>query len=254
MDRVRVLFLPWSMRTIPTPESQVREIARRLIRSASTVRFGMNTSRIRGCGTTPASACCNWPSTARLCGYRELLAGYDIIAYVDYSPATYLFLHLPRVGARRAKAVFHRRLPLLKIMNRIAGLRFLYDGIVPAVISTRDHGICLPGRPKPYKEDCELQRDHRPQPHAARLRAVATRDYDSQSLMIRLRRPASSTYSSISFRHDYATPPESILRRKAGFTPLVFRRYHSQLVSSGSSVLPGRTSPVAGRAVSGIPT
>src|SRR5438034_1192852 len=38
---------------------------------------------------------------------REMLAGYDIIAYIDYSPASYLYLHLPRRLRKHTKTVMH---------------------------------------------------------------------------------------------------------------------------------------------------
>jgi glycosyltransferase involved in cell wall biosynthesis len=60
-----------------------------------------------------------------------MLAGYHIISYVDYSPASYLFLHLPRRMRRGAKAVFHAEGPLALMMNTSRVLRFLFEGIFP---------------------------------------------------------------------------------------------------------------------------
>ena len=61
----------------------------------------------------------------------EMLAGYDLIAYFDFSPASYLFLHLPRVMRRRTKAVMHVEAPAAQIMNPSRALQFLYEGIFP---------------------------------------------------------------------------------------------------------------------------
>ncbi len=62
---------------------------------------------------------------------REMLAGYDVIAYLDYSPASYLFLHLPRVLRRRTRTVFHAEAPSSQIVNPSRTLRFLYKGTFP---------------------------------------------------------------------------------------------------------------------------
>jgi glycosyltransferase involved in cell wall biosynthesis len=62
---------------------------------------------------------------------NEMLAGYDIIAYIDFSPATYMFLHLPRRMRQRTKAVFHAEAPAAQIMNPSRASRFLYAGIFP---------------------------------------------------------------------------------------------------------------------------
>lgn len=61
----------------------------------------------------------------------EMLAGYDLITYVDYSPACYFFLHLPRMFRRKAKAVFHAEAPIAQIVNPSSTLRFLHEGIYP---------------------------------------------------------------------------------------------------------------------------
>ena len=37
----------------------------------------------------------------------EMFAGHDIIAYMDYSPASYLYLHSPKSLRKRSKAVMH---------------------------------------------------------------------------------------------------------------------------------------------------
>jgi glycosyltransferase involved in cell wall biosynthesis len=58
------------------------------------------------------------------------LAGYDIIAYMDYSPASYFFLHLPRAVRQRTKAVLHAEAPQAQIVSASRALQFLYQGVV----------------------------------------------------------------------------------------------------------------------------
>jgi glycosyltransferase involved in cell wall biosynthesis len=62
---------------------------------------------------------------------REQFSGYDVIAYTDYSPATYLFLHSPRMLRGRTKSVLHAEAPAAQIVNPPRMSRFLYAGIFP---------------------------------------------------------------------------------------------------------------------------
>jgi len=62
---------------------------------------------------------------------REMAAGYDIISYMDYSPASYLFLRLPRYLRGRTKAVLHAEAPSAQLVNPSKTLRFLYEGVLP---------------------------------------------------------------------------------------------------------------------------
>jgi glycosyltransferase involved in cell wall biosynthesis len=63
--------------------------------------------------------------------FREMLRGYDIISYMDYSPASYAFLHLPRIVRGKAKAVFHAEAPAAQLVNPSRTLKFLYEGTFP---------------------------------------------------------------------------------------------------------------------------
>jgi len=38
---------------------------------------------------------------------RQMLRGHEIIAYIDYSPASYLFVHLPKAMRRRTQTILH---------------------------------------------------------------------------------------------------------------------------------------------------
>jgi glycosyltransferase involved in cell wall biosynthesis len=59
---------------------------------------------------------------------REMLASHDIVAYMDYSPASYIFLHLPRL-LRRAKAVLHVEAPSSQLTNPSPLLRRLFEEV-----------------------------------------------------------------------------------------------------------------------------
>ncbi|HSS98208.1 MAG TPA: glycosyltransferase family 4 protein [Terriglobales bacterium] len=58
---------------------------------------------------------------------REMFSGCDIVAYVDYSPASYLYLHSPKFLRARTKAVMH-----VEGLSELGGLppmlNFLYKG------------------------------------------------------------------------------------------------------------------------------
>jgi glycosyltransferase involved in cell wall biosynthesis len=62
---------------------------------------------------------------------REMCSGYDQIAYMDYSPASYLFVHLPRILRRRTKTILHVESTGLKLEYAARPLSFLYHGVVP---------------------------------------------------------------------------------------------------------------------------
>jgi glycosyltransferase involved in cell wall biosynthesis len=133
MNKVRVLFMPVVDGENTNAQSlNVREIALRLdpARFCSTLWYEYEPdARLQN---HPAIHLLRLPSRGKtLRILRELLAGYDIIAYVDYSPASYLFLHLPRVFRRGARAVFHAEAPAAQIENPSHTLRFLYRGIIP---------------------------------------------------------------------------------------------------------------------------
>jgi len=62
---------------------------------------------------------------------RELFAGYDLIAYMDSSPASYIFLHLPRRLRRRTTTVFHAEAPSAQLGGSSQRALFLYRGVMP---------------------------------------------------------------------------------------------------------------------------
>ena len=130
MGKLRVLFLPDVDRDNTNAQSlNVREIVLRLdpekfdctlwyerepeprLRNLSNVRLLQLPSRRK---------------TLRI--LREMLAGHDLVAYMDYSPASYMFLRVPR-PLRRAKAVMHVEAPTAQLTNPSPELRRLYEGV-----------------------------------------------------------------------------------------------------------------------------
>jgi glycosyltransferase involved in cell wall biosynthesis len=133
MDKVRVLFLPGVDAANTNAQSlNVREIALRLDpeKFHSTLWYEQEPDlRLRN---LPGVRLIELPTRGKtLRILREMLAGYDIVAYIDFSPASYLFLHLPRRMRRRTKAVYHAEAPSAQIVNPSRALRFLYEGVLP---------------------------------------------------------------------------------------------------------------------------
>ena len=133
MDKVRVLFLPGVDAGNTNAQSlNVRELALRFdpVRIESTLwyqhqpdarlqeRAGIRLLKLPSRGKT-------WRIL------REMLAGYDLVTYIDYSPASYLFLHLPGVLRRQTKAVLHAEAPAAQLVNPPRTLQFLFEGVYP---------------------------------------------------------------------------------------------------------------------------
>jgi len=130
MAKLRVLFMPSvDVDNTNAQSLNVREIALRLDpeRFDTTLWYEREPdARLR---SLPGLRLLQLPSrrkTLRI--LREMLAGYDIIAYIDYSPASYMFLRVPR-PLRRAKAVMHLEAPTSQLANPSPQLRRLYEGV-----------------------------------------------------------------------------------------------------------------------------
>jgi glycosyltransferase involved in cell wall biosynthesis len=131
MDRVRVLFLPpVDAGSVNAQSLNVREIALRIDpqrfqctlwhdREPDPRLLGRSSIRLL---PLPARR-----KTLRI--LREMLAGYDIISYMDYSPASYAFLRTPSFLRQGAKAVLHVEAPSAQVVNPSRTLRFLYNGV-----------------------------------------------------------------------------------------------------------------------------
>ena len=133
MDRVRILFLPMVDADNTNAQSlNVREIVLRIDPGLfqSTLWYEREPdSRLKD---RPGIQLKQLPARGKSWQiFREMAAGYDIVGYVDYSPASYFFLHLPRMLRRGARAVFHAEAPAAQMVNPSRTLRFLFDGIYP---------------------------------------------------------------------------------------------------------------------------
>src|ERR1700685_1186492 len=98
MSMVRTLFLPDVDSGNTNAQSlNVREIALRLDPERFHTTLWYETepdARLRNRANLRLLQLPSRGKTMRI--LSEMLSGYDVIAYADYSPATYLFLHLPR--------------------------------------------------------------------------------------------------------------------------------------------------------------
>ena len=133
MDKIRLLFLPLvDAGNVNAQSLNVREIALRLDPDRFQITLWYERvpdPRLIGCSWIHLEQLPARRRTARI--VREMLSGYDIIAYVDYSPATYAFVHLPQVLRGRTKVVFQAEAPMAQITNPSRTLRFLHRGILP---------------------------------------------------------------------------------------------------------------------------
>lgn len=62
---------------------------------------------------------------------REMLKHPRILAYVDYSPASYLFLHLPSFLRRETSTVMHVEAPAAQSKGSPRTFKFLINSVVP---------------------------------------------------------------------------------------------------------------------------
>jgi glycosyltransferase involved in cell wall biosynthesis len=62
---------------------------------------------------------------------REMLGHPRLITYIDYSPAAYMFLHLPSALRKETITVLHVEAPAAQLSEATRSLRFLYDGVTP---------------------------------------------------------------------------------------------------------------------------
>ena len=131
MDKVRVLFLPEVDADNTNAQSlNVREIALRLDPEVlqSTLWYKKEPDpRLRNRDGIQLVQMPARGKTFRIA--MELLAGHDIVAYIDYSPASYFFLHLPRAVRGRTKSVLHAEAPLAQIGNPSRSQQVLYQGV-----------------------------------------------------------------------------------------------------------------------------
>lgn len=62
---------------------------------------------------------------------REIFTGHTLITNTDYSPASYLFVHSPRLLRRPTRTVLHAEAPAGQLAGTTWWVRFLYKSIAP---------------------------------------------------------------------------------------------------------------------------
>jgi len=62
---------------------------------------------------------------------KEMLSGHDLIAYLDFSPASYIFTHLPRILRPGTKTILHVEGVGAELESALRMLSFLYHGVIP---------------------------------------------------------------------------------------------------------------------------
>jgi glycosyltransferase involved in cell wall biosynthesis len=130
MGKLRVLFMPGvDLDNTNAQSLNVREIVLRLDPEKFQCTLWYEREPEPRLQNRPGVRLLRLPSRGKtLRILREMLAGYDMVAYMDYSPASYMFLRVPR-PVRRAKAVMHLEAPTSQLTNPSPQLRRLYEGI-----------------------------------------------------------------------------------------------------------------------------
>jgi glycosyltransferase involved in cell wall biosynthesis len=132
MTKVRVLFSPSVDATNLNSQSlSARDIALRLDPERFSISLWYEDEPDPRLPGHPAIQLLKLPArrkTLRI--FREMLQGYNILAYMDVSPASYAFLHLPRVLRRGTKAVLHVEAPAAQSDNQSGAARVLSEGVI----------------------------------------------------------------------------------------------------------------------------
>jgi glycosyltransferase involved in cell wall biosynthesis len=135
MDKIRILFMPpIDVGTTNAQSLNVREIALRFEPNQLESTLWYETEPDARLRDRPGIRLLRLPAARKtLRILREQLSGYDLIAYMDCSPASYIFLHLRHTLCRRTTTVFHaegsNHSAHLAASSPIAG--FLYRGVMP---------------------------------------------------------------------------------------------------------------------------
>jgi glycosyltransferase involved in cell wall biosynthesis len=136
MNPIRILFLPPVDADSTNAQSlNTREIALRLDPAKfECVLFYWTAPDQRLLGR-PHIRLVKMPARAKtLRILRELFSGYHIVAYMDYSPASYLYLHIPRFLRGRTKTVLHAE----GRMPRFAELPWLFRFMIKGTVGRCD--------------------------------------------------------------------------------------------------------------------
>ncbi len=130
MDKLRLLFLPSiDADNVNAQSLNVREIALRLDPQRFQITLWFERQPDVRLRKIPAICLKQLPQRRRtLRILKEMLSGYDLIAYMDYSPASYGFLRLPKLLWRGPKPILHVE-GIVQLVNPSPMLRFLHRGI-----------------------------------------------------------------------------------------------------------------------------
>lgn len=132
MKKIRVLFLPLVDAANTNAQSlNTREVALRLDpeRFESTLFYeGEPDLRLTGLNGIRLVKLPQKGKTRKIVG--EMMSEPDVIAYMDYSPASYFFVHLPQMLRRGSKTVIHAEAPNAQLVNPSRTLTRLYRGVV----------------------------------------------------------------------------------------------------------------------------
>jgi glycosyltransferase involved in cell wall biosynthesis len=135
MDKIRILFLTSAdAENVNAQSLNSREIALRLNAERFEVTFFywhkpdprlLNQAHIKLL-SLPARF-----KTLRF--LKEMLSGHEIVAYMDFSPASYIFVHLPRVMRKQTRSVLHLEGPA-----HLDGTSKVFQSLYKAVLGRCD--------------------------------------------------------------------------------------------------------------------
>jgi glycosyltransferase involved in cell wall biosynthesis len=132
MNKVRILFMPpIDVGNTNAQSLNAREIVLRFDPDQLESTLWYETEPDPRLRNRPGVRLLPLPATRRTVRVlREQFAGYDVIAYMDCSPASYTFLHLPRALRTRTTAVFHAEAPSAQLDGSSRLIRLLCRGVM----------------------------------------------------------------------------------------------------------------------------
>lgn len=128
--KIRILFLPAAdAENVNAQSRNAREIALRLDAERFEITFFYWNKPDARLLARPNIRLLPLPSRLKTWSFfKQMLAQPEIIAYMDISPASYLFVHLPRMLRRRTRTVLHVEGPPY-FEDTSGAWRFLFHGI-----------------------------------------------------------------------------------------------------------------------------
>jgi len=131
--KIRILFMPFADAGNTNAQSlNARAIALRLDPEVFLCTFFYEHSPDPRLVGKPGINLVQLPASRRTWAILQaMISAPHIIAYVDYSPASWLFVHLPRLLKRGSKSVMHAEAPADQMVGATRLLRSLRNGILP---------------------------------------------------------------------------------------------------------------------------